>query len=69
MVQEGAGIGGYLFDENDGCELCGIDEESGRCGIVPWFANNCQNERHALLHRDRDFEPFEKYLALRVIHP
>jgi predicted nucleic acid-binding protein len=25
--------------------------------------------RHALLHRDREFERFEKYLALRVIRP
>jgi predicted nucleic acid-binding protein len=24
---------------------------------------------HSLLHRDRDFDPFEKFLALSVIHP
>jgi predicted nucleic acid-binding protein len=34
-----------------------------------WIATFCLREGHALLHRDRDFEPFEKYLALRVIHP
>lgn len=26
-------------------------------------------ERHALLHRDRDFDPFETILDLSVIHP
>ena len=34
-----------------------------------WIATFCLREGHALLHRDRDFEPFEKYLALRVVHP
>jgi predicted nucleic acid-binding protein len=34
-----------------------------------WIATFCLREGHALIHRDRDFEPFEKYLALRVIHP
>ena len=34
-----------------------------------WIATFCLREGHALLHRDRDFEPFEEYLALRVIHP
>ena len=34
-----------------------------------WIATFCLREGHALLHRDRDFEPFEKYQALRVIHP
>lgn len=34
-----------------------------------WIATFCLREGHALLHRDRDFEPFEKYLALGVIHP
>jgi hypothetical protein len=34
-----------------------------------WIATLCLREGHALLRRDRDFEPFEKYLALRVIHP
>jgi hypothetical protein len=24
---------------------------------------------HTLLHRDRDFDPFEKHLGLRVVHP
>lgn len=24
---------------------------------------------HALLHADRDFDPFERYLGLRVVHP
>ncbi|MEO6805259.1 MAG: PIN domain nuclease [Edaphobacter sp.] len=33
------------------------------------IATFCLNEGHTLLHRDRDFDPFEKYLGLRVIHP
>ena len=33
------------------------------------IATFCLVEGHSLLHRDRDFEPFEKYLRLRVVHP
>jgi predicted nucleic acid-binding protein len=33
------------------------------------IASFCIQEGHALLHRDRDFYPFEKYLGLRVVHP
>jgi predicted nucleic acid-binding protein len=33
------------------------------------IATFCLNEGHSLLHRDRDFDPFEKYLGLCVIHP
>ncbi|MHB1795380.1 MAG: PIN domain-containing protein [Acidobacteriaceae bacterium] len=33
------------------------------------IATFCVMEKHSLLHRDRDFDPFEKYLGLRVIHP
>lgn len=33
------------------------------------IATFCLTEGHALLHRDRDFDPFEKYLGLRIIHP
>ncbi|MHB1858346.1 MAG: type II toxin-antitoxin system VapC family toxin [Acidobacteriaceae bacterium] len=33
------------------------------------IATFCLTERHSLLHRDNDFEPFEKYLGLRVVHP
>jgi predicted nucleic acid-binding protein len=33
------------------------------------IATFCLIEGHSLLHRDRDFEPFEKYLGLRVIRP
>jgi predicted nucleic acid-binding protein len=29
----------------------------------------CIEERHALLHNDRDFDPLERYLGLAVIHP
>lgn len=33
------------------------------------IATFCLREQHALLHRDRDFDPFEKLLDLSVIHP
>jgi predicted nucleic acid-binding protein len=33
------------------------------------IATFCIRERHSLLHRDRDFDPFERFLALSVIHP
>lgn len=33
------------------------------------IATACIEQDHALLHRDRDFDPFEEVLGLRVIHP
>jgi predicted nucleic acid-binding protein len=33
------------------------------------IATFCLREQHSLLHRDRDFDPFEKLLHLSVIHP
>ena len=33
------------------------------------IATFCIQEGHQLLHRDSDFEPFEQYLGLRVVHP
>jgi predicted nucleic acid-binding protein len=33
------------------------------------IATFCLTEGHTLLHRDRDFDPFERYLGLRVLHP
>jgi predicted nucleic acid-binding protein len=33
------------------------------------IATFCLTEGHSLLHRDRDFEPFEKFLGLRITHP
>lgn len=32
-------------------------------------ATFCIKEGHTLLHRDRDYDAFEKHLGLRVIHP
>ena len=32
------------------------------------IATFCIREKHSLLHRDRDFDPFEKFLELSVIH-
>lgn len=40
-----------------------------RSGIDCVIATYCIREGHSLLHNDRDFEPFEKHLGLRVIHP
>lgn len=33
------------------------------------IATFCLLAKHELLHRDRDFDPFEKALGLRVVHP
>jgi len=33
------------------------------------IATFCIHEQHALLHRDRDFDPFEQLLELAVVHP
>ena len=33
------------------------------------IATLCLREDHELLHNDRDFDPFETVLGLRVIHP
>jgi predicted nucleic acid-binding protein len=33
------------------------------------IATYCLRERHSLLHGDRDFDPFEQLLGLRVVHP
>ena len=33
------------------------------------IATFCIQAGHELLHRDRDFDPFEAHLKLRVIHP
>lgn len=33
------------------------------------IATFCLRDGHSLLHRDRDFDPFERFLQLSVIHP
>ncbi len=33
------------------------------------MATFCLSGGHSLLHRDHDFEPFEKHLGLRIIRP
>ena len=33
------------------------------------IATFCMVEGHSLLHRDRDFDSFERFLGLSVIHP
>ena len=33
------------------------------------IATFCLSGGHSLLHRDRDFDPFEKFLELHVVHP
>jgi predicted nucleic acid-binding protein len=33
------------------------------------IATFCIREGHSLLHNDRDFDPFENYMGLKVIHP
>ena len=44
-------------------------EYSVRKTIDCLIATFCLEARHELLHRDHDFDPFEKVLGLRVIHP
>lgn len=34
-----------------------------------WIATFCLLNDHALLHNDSDFDPFEEFLGLRVVHP
>jgi len=34
-----------------------------------YIATFCISGGHSLLHRDRDFDPFEEHLGLRVVHP
>jgi len=34
-----------------------------------WIATFCIRNKCRLLHRDRDFDPFERELGLRVVHP
>jgi predicted nucleic acid-binding protein len=33
------------------------------------IATFCLREQHLLLHRDRDFDSFERFLQLSVVHP
>lgn len=37
--------------------------------IDVWIATYCLLNDHTLLHNDRDFDPFEEFLGLRVVHP
>jgi predicted nucleic acid-binding protein len=34
-----------------------------------WIATFCIRNKYRLLHRDRDFDPFESELGLRVVRP
>ena len=40
-----------------------------RSTIDAWIATFCMLHGHVLLHNDRDFEPFEEFLGLEVVHP
>ena len=33
------------------------------------IATFCLTQGHSLLHRDHDFDPFENFLGLQVVHP
>jgi predicted nucleic acid-binding protein len=37
--------------------------------IACLIATFCLIEGHTLLHNDRDYDPFEEHLGLRVVHP
>ncbi len=45
------------------------DGRTVRKTIDLMIATYCIRHRHALLHRDRDFDAFEQRLGLMVIHP
>jgi predicted nucleic acid-binding protein len=51
------------------CRLLQSRGSTVRKTIDCLIASFCIQEGHALLHRDRDFDPFEKHLGLRVVHP
>jgi predicted nucleic acid-binding protein len=51
----------YRFLRSHGCTV--------RKTIDCLIATFCLMDGHSLLHRDRDFEPLEKYLGLHTIHP
>lgn len=40
-----------------------------RTTIDLFIATFCLESNYQLLHRDRDFDPFEAHLGLRVLHP
>jgi predicted nucleic acid-binding protein len=40
-----------------------------RSSVDCLVATFCIEGNHRLLHNDRDFDPFEQYLGLEVIHP
>ena len=42
---------------------------TGRKTMDCLIATFCLRERHSLLHRDRDFDPFETILGLSVVYP
>ena len=50
----------YRFLRQRGCTV--------RKTIACYVATFCISGSHSLLHRDRDFDPFEKHLGLHVIH-
>jgi predicted nucleic acid-binding protein len=51
----------YLLLRARGCTV--------RKRIDCWIATFCIREGFTLLHRDRDYDVFEKHLGLQVIHP
>ena len=40
-----------------------------RAAIDAWIATFCLLHDHSLLHNDRDFDHFEEFLGLQVVHP
>jgi predicted nucleic acid-binding protein len=68
----------YIFD-TDGKELAVAAAQNHRrlrqaghtvrTTIDCLIATFCLGAGHSLLHRDHDFDSFEKYLGLHVVHP
>ena len=50
------------------CRILSGRGQTVRKTIDVLIATFCMDEGHSLLHRDRDFDPFEELLGLSVVH-
>jgi predicted nucleic acid-binding protein len=63
-------LGGVANPETDWLHAALDRERLAVTDLIDYLiATFCLREHHSLLHRDRDFDPFETLLDLSVIHP
>jgi len=62
------GGGGMAIEAAENYRLLRQRGYTVRKNIDCWIATFCLINGHQLLHRDRDFDPFEKVLGLRTVH-